>query len=166
MAGEAYPSRLLNVVTEGGPFDQLATHTERRNYGGHIMSNITYKDIPIDIQFNEAESRQHVAQDFDVFKREGIDKIILGRFIPWLKGEDFADRDDRKIFDGLHLYEITYNYGRIVAKYSPTGKDQFFGQFEFCFDSASDYTADMLEAVAMEVFVLDGEIVKVSGYDV
>ena len=33
-------------------------------------------------------------------------------------------------------------------------------------ESSNDYTSDMLEAVAMEVYVLGDEIVKVDGYDV
>lgn len=40
------------------------------------------------------------------------------------------------------------------------------GQFEFSFESSNDYTSDMLEAVAMEVYVYDGRIVKVRGYDI
>ena len=60
----------------------------------------------------------------------------------------------------------TLEYGRIIARYSPTGEENYFGQFEFSFESGSAYTADMLEAVAMQVYVLDGKIVKVDGYDV
>ena len=39
-------------------------------------------------------------------------------------------------------------------------------QFEFDFESSGEYTADMLEASAMQVYVKDGEIIKVSGYDI
>ena len=66
----------------------------------------------------------------------------------------------------IKLYSISYNYGRIVDEYSPTGKENYFGQFEFSFESSNDYTSDMLEAVAMEVYVLDGKVVKVSGYEI
>ena len=61
---------------------------------------------------------------------------------------------------------VCYDYGRIIAEYSPTGKEDFFGHFEFEMESSNDYTSDMLEAVAMEVYVLGDEIVKVDGYDV
>ena len=56
--------------------------------------------------------------------------------------------------------------GRIIADYSPTGEEGFFGQFEFDFVSGSDYTADMLEATAMQVYIHDGRIVRVSGYEI
>ena len=47
-----------------------------------------------------------------------------------------------------------------------TGEDAYFGQFEFDFESSGEYTADMLEASAMQVYIKDGEIIKVSGYDI
>ena len=45
-------------------------------------------------------------------------------------------------------------------------EDAYFGQFEFDFESSGEYTADMLEASAMQVYIKDGEIIKVSGYDI
>ena len=131
-----------------------------------IPSGIRYKDMEIVIDFNGEESRAHIRDDFDVLLGAGIEKTIRERFVPWLKGDQYPDRDDALIFEGLHLTEITYHHGRIIAAYSPTGQDDRFGQFAFMFDSGSAYTEDMLEAVAMEVFVIDGKIVKVSGYDV
>lgn len=131
-----------------------------------LPSEIRYRDVELTIDFNGQESRDHVCEDFDALQAEGIEKIIRQRFIPWLKGEQFPDREDDLVYDGLRLTEIMYYYGRIIAKYSPTGKEDWFGQFEFQFDSCSAYTEDMLEAVAMQVYVKDGKIVKVSGYDV
>ena len=36
--------------------------------------------------------------DYDdyVINNEGLDKIILEKFIPWLKGKDYLDRDNQK----------------------------------------------------------------------
>ena len=96
----------------------------------------------------------------------GVDRLIRERYIPWLKNEQFSDKEDGQIFDGLKMTNILYSYGRIIAKYSPTGMDDFFGQFEFDFESCSDYTADMLEAAAMQVYIKEGKIVRVSGYDI
>lgn len=59
-----------------------------------------------------------------------------------------------------------YHYSRIIAKYSPTEEDGFFGQFEFDFKSANDYTADMLEATAFEVYVKNGEVVGTDGFEI
>ena len=131
-----------------------------------ILSGIRYQNTEIVIDFNGEESRKHIREDFDALQREGIEKTIREQFIPWLKGEQFPEKKDDLVYEGLHLTEILYHYGRIIARYSPTGKDEQFGQFEFQFDSCSTYTEDMLEAVAMQVYVKDGRIVKVSGYDV
>jgi hypothetical protein len=64
------------------------------------------------------------------------------------------------------VYAVEYHFGRIIAKYSPTGEDAYFGQFEFDFESSGEYTSDMMEGSAMQVYVKDGMVVKVSGYDI
>lgn len=125
-----------------------------------------YRDIDVTITLKEDDSKKHIKEDFEVLEKIGIDNIIKEKFIPWLLGEEFLDRDKDKVFEGLSLYEIDYHYGKIIDKYSPTGEENYFGQFEFCFESGSDYTSDILEAVAMEIYVLDGNVVKVSGYDI
>jgi len=131
------------------------------------MSELEYNGVSVEIlDDNKEESQKHIEHDFAVLVRENIDKIIKERFISWIKGEDFSDRDDDLIFEGLNVYYICYDYGRIVAEYSPTGKEDFFGHFEFEMESSNDYTSDMLEAVSMEVYVLGDDIVEVSGYDV
>lgn len=131
-----------------------------------FLSDISYEGVQIEISFNIEESKEHLDEDYRVIEQEGIESIIRERFIPWLKGEQFADRDDDLLFKGMKLYYITYSYGRIIAKYSPTGEDAFFGQFEFSFESASEYTEDVFESVAMQIYVYNGKLVKVSGYDV
>ena len=108
------------------------------------MKEINWQGVAIDMPFDVEVSEAHVEEDFRVLEQTGIERIIRERFIPWLKGEEFTDRDDEKIFEGLQLYEITYTYGRIIARYSPTGEENYFGQFEFSFESGSAYTADML----------------------
>ena len=125
-----------------------------------------YNGIKIEITFNPAESEQHLAADLQTVMDAGVENLAKEKFIPWLLGSEFQDRDADKVLAGLKLYEINYHYGKIVAKYSPTGEDNYFGQFEFCFESGSDYTKDILQAVAMQIYVLDDKIVKVSGYDI
>ena len=131
-----------------------------------LPSGIRYRDTEIVIDFDAKESQTHIREDYEVLQEEGIETIIRERFIPWLKGEQFPEKEDDLVYAGLHLTGILYHFGRIIARYSPTGKDDRFGEFEFQFDSCSAYTADMLEAVAMQVYVKDGRIVKVTGYDV
>lgn len=145
----------------------MALFRKKTNEGPcEIPSGITYKDIEVIIDFDADESREYIREDFDALLNEGIELTIREKFVPWLKGEQFPDKEDGLVYDGLHLTDILYHHGRIIAKYSPTGEDDRFGQFEFMFDSCSEYTQDMLEAVAMQVYVKDGKIVKVSGYDV
>lgn len=124
-----------------------------------------YNGIAVEVEETE-ESLAHIDEDFAVLVKAGIDNVIANRFIPWLKGEQFADRDDKLVFEGLRVCSATYYYSRVIADYSPTGEDGFFGQFEFDFEPSSDYTEDMLECVAMEVYVQNGKIVGVNGFEV
>lgn len=126
----------------------------------------TYKDVPIEIEFDIDQSKEHIDQDFRVLCDTGIDSLIKEHFIPWLLNDQFKDRDPQKVFEGLRVFEIFYNYGKIIAKYSPTGEENHFGQFEFDFESSNEYTKDILEASAMKVYILNGKIVKVEGYDI
>ena len=64
------------------------------------------------------------------------------------------------------LYYVMYRYNRIIAKYSPIEKEGYFGVFKFHFESSTDYVSDILETVAMEIYIYDAKIVKVSGYDI
>ena len=66
----------------------------------------------------------------------------------------------------MKVYEVSYNYGKIVANYSPTNEENYFGQFEFCFYSCNNYTKDIFEAGTMQVYVLNESVVKASGYDI
>lgn len=125
-----------------------------------------YRNIDIVITDNKEESEKNIERDYKVLDEVGIDNIIKEKFIPWLLGEDFADRNHEQVFEGLKLYDISYCYGKIIDKYSPTGEENYFGQFEFSFESGNDYTKDIFEAVAMEIYVLDGKIVKVRGFDI
>ena len=131
-----------------------------------IDSGLKYRDIPVIITFDPEQSKTHIEEDYAVLNKKGIDQIILEKFVPWLKGDQYADRDDQKVFESISVYAAEYHFGRIIAKHSPTGDDAYFGQFEFDFESSGDYTADMMEACAMQVYVKDGAIVKVSGYDI
>ena len=142
-----------------GFFDMFKKKKEERK-------DMKYNGIEVKLQSDDVDSKNHVSSDFTVLENKGIEKIIKNDFIKWLKGEDFLDKDDEEIFKGLKLYEITYRYGRIIEKYSPIKKEGYFGQFEFCFESSSEYTSEIFEAVAMQVYVYNGKVVKVSGYDI
>lgn len=124
-----------------------------------------YKNVEIQVD-NDDHSKEHIDEDFAALEKVGIDNILKERFIPWFITDDFSDRDHEKVWNGLRVYEIIYNCQKFAAQYSPTGKEGLFGQFEFDFVSTDDYTADMLEATAFEVYVQDGEIVGTDGYEI
>lgn len=154
-----------NLKSEEG-IEPCIYEPEKISKNGTYEYDIKYNGVNIVINFNANESKEHLTEDYKVLEKEGIENLIKNQFMTWLKGEQFKDRDDNRIYDGLKLYAISYEYGKIIDKYSPTGEENYFGQFQFSFESSNEYTNDMLEAVAMEVYVLNGKIVKVSGYDI
>ena len=83
-----------------------------------------------------------------------------------MKTDEFRDRDVELIFKGLKLYSIVYCYAMIDARYSHSNQQEMAGQFDFFFESGNEYTSDMMESVAMQIYVLHGHIVKVDGYEV
>lgn len=149
-----------------GLFDKFKKrdNSNADNILNYAVSDYEYNGISVEV--NDEESLKHLGEDFACIQREGIEKIITERFIPWFKGEDFADKDDKKIFDGLRVYSITYTFSKINADYSPTKQEDYFGQFEFDFESSSEYTSDMLEATAMEIYINNGKVVQVSGFEI
>ena len=131
-----------------------------------FKTELRFNDISIKIIFDIEESKKHIQNDYYVINNEGLDKIILEKFIPWLKGKDYLDRDNQKILEGLQLYEITYHYKKICDEYYPTGKEDYFGEFEFCFENGNDYVDDMLESFTMQVYIHNNNVIKVSVYDI
>lgn len=129
-------------------------------------TNIKYNNIEILISSNKEESLKHVEADFKTLKKNNIEDLIKKNFIPWLKGENYTELDDDKIYDGLKLTNISYNYHNIIAKYSPTNKDDFFGEFEFDFISGNKYTKDLLQASAFVILVNNNTIYFGKNYDI
>lgn len=155
--------------------DTVEFRVEKNDYGIMIARNINkiegdknmkYKDLEIEVYLNVEESNKHLEEDYNALMGIDVEELVKTKFIDWLLGSDFLDRDRDKVYEGLKLYEVNYHYGKIVAQYSPTGEDNYFGQFEFCYESCSEYTDDIFDAVAMQVYMLDGKVVKVSGYDI
>ena len=141
-------------------------YIEGTDFCGYPIVNLKIEDINIGIESNEKDSLEHIAEDYEVIIKYGIEKYIMNEFIPWLKGTDFLNKDNQKIYEGLKLYEVTYYYGKICAQYSPTKEDGFFGQFELSFEAGNDYTTDMLEADACGILVKDGKVYKGVNYDI
>ena len=128
--------------------------------------DLKYNNVDILIGANKEESLKHIEKDYEVLKNEGIEKMIKTGFIPWLKGDEFKNLDNEKIYSGLKLTSISYHYHRIISKYSPTEKDDFFGEFEFDFASNNNYTQDLLQASAFVVLVNDEKIYYGRNYDI
>lgn len=130
------------------------------------QTNLKYNNIDILISANNEESLKHIEKDYKTLSNEGIEKLIKNNFIPWLKGNEFKSLDDQKIYNGLKLTDISYHYHKIIGKYSPTEKDDFFGEFEFDFKSSNEYTKDLLQASAFVILVNDDKIYFGRNYDI
>ena len=147
----------------------IGAQTDGSTFNGHYhekTSELSFRGVPVTIIFDIEAGQHHLAEDFAALEKAGIDNLIKTDFIAWLKGDNGTNISDETIFAGLHLYGVNYQYGKIVAQYSPTGEEDNFGQFEFDFDCGNEECRDVFEAVAMQVYVHDGEIVKVSGFDI
>lgn len=129
-------------------------------------TNLKWNNIDILISSNNEESSKHIQNDYEVLESEGIEKLIKNNFIPWLKGDEFKNLDNDKIYNGLKLTNISYHYHKIISKYSPTEKDDFFGEFEFDFESNNNYTQDLLQASAFVVLVNDKKVYYGRNYDI
>jgi hypothetical protein len=122
-----------NYLTIDG--EQVSVAEAKKNYFKAIADNIE-------------ESKLHLEEDYARLTEIGIDKIIREMYLPWLKAEEFKDRDDEKILEGLKIDDITYEY------ISATGE----GRFDIFFISCSMETYDMLESDCMELTLKDGDI--------
>lgn len=134
------------------------------------LTNIIYHDVPISIYVglddeNGEESLKHIYEDFNAILSEGIEKIIKEKFIFWLNENAFTENDE-KLYEGLKLYSIVYSYHRIVNEYSPTGKEGYFGEFEFAFEAGNEFAESILEASSIEVYVQNGKVVGTKCYDI
>ena len=129
-------------------------------------TNLKYNNIDILISANNEESLKHIEKDYKILSNEGIEKLIKNNFIPWLKGNEFKSLDYLKIYNGLKITAISYHYHQIIAKYSPTEKDDFFGEFEFDFESCNEYTKDLLKASAFVILINDDKIYFGRNYDI
>lgn len=154
--------KIFNKKKNNNNSKKNTDHKSTKSY----LTGVKYKDVEIEIDDETEDSRNHFYEDYNIILQEGIDKIIKEKFIPWLKGEDFTDRDDEKILEGLKVYYVMYRYSKCIAEYSPIGKEEYFGVFEFHFESSDDYVSDILQAVAMEIYIYGNKIVKVDGYEV
>lgn len=143
----------------------IVKRKSRLNLG--FKSGKMYNGINIMIDSDSKESKEHFTEDYKVLEKEGIESLIRNQFVPWIKGKQFKDRDDNKTYEGLRLYAIAYHYGRssMINKNLSTNEENYYGQFSFSFESSNDYTKDMLESVTIQVYILDGKIVKISGFN-
>lgn len=129
------------------------------NYIGY---NLTDKIINgINIGIKEEKYLKYLDKDFPIMK-SNVNKLIDNELIPWIKPTKELTFD--KIKNDLKLYCISYSYNHIIAKYSPTQKDDYFGEFDFSFESKEGYS--YIQAVEMKVYIKNNEILKVSCYDI
>lgn len=129
-------------------------------------TDLKYNGVEIVIGSNGEESLKHIKEDYEFLMQEGIEKYIKVNFITWLKGDEFKDLDDEKIYEGLKLTYISYGYNFICDKYSPTNKDDYFGEFTFAFESGNEYTENLLQASEFTLLINNGKIYYGRNYDI
>jgi len=156
---------IFNIFKKRKQSYELQTYTSDVNYKGINVEINYYTEDDIE------EIKNNLNKDYSALEWKGIENLIKEKFIPWLKGSEFIDMDNNKIYDGLRLYAIEYSYHDCDNNATPEIQSHInnkFGKgiFTFHFESSNDYTSDMLEAVAMVVEIRDGKIVEVSGLDV
>ena len=129
-------------------------------------TKLKYNNIEIIISSNSEESIKHIQEDYATLMKEGIEKFIKTNFITWLKGNDLKDLDDDKIYDGLKLTYVSYSYKFICDKYSPIKKDDYFGEFNFSFESSNEYTENLLQASEFSLLINNGKIYYGGNHDI
>ena len=129
-------------------------------------TNLFYNGIEIKISREYSESKKHIYEDYKAIENVDMKEIIKDKFISWLKGEEFKDKDEDEIYNGLKITNIDYCYHLIIDKFSPTKETDYFGEFQFTFKSNSDYTKDMLAVSQMILLINNGKIVDVKGIDI
>ena len=139
---------------------------DESNLVENIDLDLKYNGVDITIFSNREESLKHVKEDFNVLMDAGIEKLVKELFIPWLKGDSFKDMDDNKIYEGIKIYQINYDYHRFAGEHSPTKETDYFGEFEFDFESSSEYTKDLLQACAFCLLVNNGKVYKGLNFDI
>ena len=141
-------------------------NSDIEEYSKTVIDDLEYNGVHVVVTFRKDESLKHLYDDFKTLEEHGIERIIRDEFIPWLVNTEFQDKDKEKVFEGLKVVFVAYTYGMICEKYSPTGADDYFGQFELHLNSCNDYTEDMLQQSAIEIYILDGKIAGTRKWDV
>ena len=89
--------------------------------------------------------------------KKNIKKIFKSKFIHWL---NISEEE----INTLKLYEIEYNYHNYTDKYSPTGKNGYFGSFSFNYDYKDNSNNSF--PVAMELIIANNKVAKTIFYDI
>jgi hypothetical protein len=149
-------------------YDKLySINEEASNIDHKTGKSIEGVEITIDTYSKKSddyinEQLSHLKEDYDTAKKNFISKL-KDTFIPWLKSEEINEKNYKK---HIKLYEIQYSYKHIIEKYSPTGKDGYFGEFEFCFNGVSDIGKHDCQAAALVLTIQNNKVVKAHCYDI
>ena len=135
-------------------------------YAGYKCSNKSIEGICVSFYDND-DSKEVVDSlniNFPIVERE-YKKYINNNFINWLKPENY-NADKNTVLKGLKIVEIIYSYKHIVAKYSPNGKDGYFGEFDIMIEPSNAEAKKVFDVSSMNLYVDNGKILKCSCYDV
>lgn len=130
---------------------KLEENLEYENIFNEDNNIVAYTDdgIKIKVIGKIRDGREHIQKDFELLAK-GLDRVEKEVFIPWLKGEKFADRDNQKVDEGIKPYEVEYE------------RKENYGAFSFYVRSQGDYTRDMFDAACISCNVNDDGIIESS----
>ncbi len=135
-------------------------------YAGYKCTNKSIAGINISLYDNKVseEMLKTLNANYNVVNKE-YKKYLNDDFIKWLKPENYGANKDI-VSKGLKITEIIYDFSHIIAKYSPTGKDDYFGRFDFMIEPTNSEAKKVFDVSTMELYCKDGKIVKCCCYDV
>lgn len=145
--------------------------TDKLNETGYKVCNKKIDGIPIGIAEEgniETEILDNLGKDLPIINQR-LKYHIINDFIPWLKGNNNT-MDDKTIMKQIKLVTVDYSYHRYIEKYSPTGKTDKFGSFDFVFEAKEKgnevYKELMNQPAGMKIIVYNKTTKLEHCYDV
>lgn len=121
-------------------------------YTGYPLTNKSISGMNIAIGSENQDtinlSLQHLEQDI---KAINLKELIAN-----------DEKKNGKLDNKYKLYEIVYHYQKYNDKYSPTGKADMFGEFEFCYETKDN----SLPPIAITALVYNGKVVKQGSHNI
>ena len=128
-------------------------------------TNLTLEGVKVAVRDSSEDKLDQLEKDFKVLKKE-YKSYIDSKFIPWLKGSKYKDISDKELKNSIKLESIDYGYTHTIAKYSPTGKDDYFGEFELMYRPTNNAGKEVFDVASITLYIKGNKVVKATCTDV